>query len=499
MEIKEISKIYKALAGEEPVKVELLPGAGSSRCYYRIYTSAGKSLIATEANNKRDNISFRSLSKILKEEGCRVPEILYYSDEFPTIYFQSDHGDVALMTLIEKWQKNSIDPEVYNEMMQALRDSIDALIEIQTCSRISEVSQDIEPPLSALQIGWDLNYFKYDFLKPAGVEFDEYTLQADFDNLTQNIINFGKSLWGFMYRDFQSRNIMVDSSGVTLIDFQGGRFGPVLYDMVSLLWQAKARFTSEIRQELIDYYIERYSDAVGRDVRRDALQVLPYLKVFRTLQVLGAYGFRGLIQRKVHFIESIPFALSNLKELITAGGFEGLPELESCCRRLVEMQKRFQPNDTDRLRVEVFSFSYKKGYPEDFSGNGGGFMFDCRGMHNPGRYEEYKKLTGLDEPVIIFLEKRGEVQKFLDAAIQMVEPTVACYIRRRFKNLQVAFGCTGGRHRSVYCAQHLADYLAEKFPEIEIKLLHREQSIRQNYVEGRKSDPNLIGDKNYCS
>ncbi len=494
MEYEEIKKLYEEFCPGGFERAEKLPGSGSSRHYYRVFGKNGESVIATLAIDDMDNKAFRHLSDVFRKSGTHVPAILAYDESIPQYYLQSDHGSVSLMDLIARWQKSELDrslsPEekatIYREMIDCLRLAIIELIKIQKVDRSLIDEDKIYPPFSRRQIMWDLNYFKYDFMKPSGIEFNESALEDDFERLANSLCEIPETLCGFMYRDFQSRNIMVEPGEVTLIDFQGGRFGPVVYDIVSLLWQAKARFPKHIRQEMTDFYIEKYSETAGANIRKDMKRLLPKMVLFRTLQVLGAYGFRGLIEKKAHFIESIPFGLDNLNELLIAGELSDYPELEKCCRQLVAQRERYVPEQKSgsRLRVEVFSFSYKKGYPTDFSGNGGGFMFDCRGMHNPGRYDEYKPLTGLDKPVIDFLEERGEVQQFLSAASRMVEPAVECYRRRGFTNLQIGFGCTGGRHRSVYCAQHLAESLAQKFPDVEIDLCHREQGISKIYNSG---------------
>lgn len=131
------------------------------------------------------------------------------------------------------------------------------------------------------------------------------------------------------------------------------------------------------------------------------------------------------------------------------------------------------------LTVTIYSFSFKKGIPEDNSGNGGGYVFDCRSTHNPGKYDEYKQLTGLDQPVIDFLEKDGEILEFLSSVYTLVDHHVARFLERGFEHLQVSFGCTGGQHRSVYSAQHTAEHIKEKFPTVSIELIHRERGIQQ--------------------
>lgn len=308
------------------------------------------------------------------------------------------------------------------------------------------------------------------------VPFDEELLEDDFERLASRLTGDSAGPWGFMMRDCQSRNVMVSGGKPWWIDFQGGRRGPVAYDVVSMLWQAKAGLSDNEKKELAAVYAAEYEKITGNDAGL-LLDALPLLAFFRTLQVLGAYGFRGLVEKKAHFIESIDPALRNLENLYQRATGDDLPELRRVCSYVCTHSPSPAPHDG--LLVKVYSFSYKKGYPADFTGNGGGFMFDCRGMHNPGRYDEYKPFTGLDLPVREFLEERGEVQKFVAEAFDMVSPSVECYLHRGFSDLQVGFGCTGGRHRSVYCADMLARRIAAAFPDAKVMVIHREQNITE--------------------
>ncbi len=309
------------------------------------------------------------------------------------------------------------------------------------------------------------------------VDFDEELLEDDFENLVQQLVAVSGGCSGLMYRDFQSRNVMIKDGEPFLIDYQGARRGPSIYDAVSFLWQAKAGFRDEERMELLDYYQGCY---LSYRPSANALHASAWLFVaFRTLQVLGAYGFRGLVEGKAHFIESLPPALATLKSLLDKGLFSGFPELEKACRNAISSPRlRDLPSPDEKggpLNIDVYSFSYKKGYPKDLSGNGGGFMFDCRGMHNPGRYAEYKSLTGLDAPVRDFLKERGEADGFVKKALEIVIPSVETYLRRGFTRLQIGFGCTGGQHRSVYCAQEVGEALRKNYPAANIRIIHREQ------------------------
>ncbi len=280
-----------------------------------------------------------------------------------------------------------------------------------------------------------------------------------------------------MYRDFQARNVMLlNGEEPYLIDFQGGLRGPIYYDVASFLWQAKANYPPALRNELIAAYLQKLSEyqTVDKDY---FLNRLRYFVLFRTLQVLGAYGFRGLVEHKAHFLQSVPFAMATLRELL-AQPFAEMPYLCQILCELAQMPKWQHAfvGAQGRLTVRIFSFSYKKGIPDDLSGNGGGYVFDCRATHNPGRYEAYKKSTGMDADVIDFLEKDGEITVFLQSVYALADAHVARYLQRGFTDLMFSFGCTGGQHRSVYAAEHLAQHLARKF-DIDILLEHREQGI----------------------
>lgn len=481
-DIEILSQLFQKYSGFKPARIAKLSGAGSNRRYYRLLaddggTGSSFSCIGVGGDNLRDCRAFTSLSRVFRDHGLPVPEVYEVSGD-GMHYIQQDLGDISLFDIIGQKGPDS------TEVRELVKESLANLVEMQTVeSREWELHVEY-PAFSKRQVMWDLNYFKYEYLKPSGVDFDENLLEDDFEKLAEILTEDG-GRFGFMYRDFQSRNIMVCGDKPFFIDYQGGRPGPLLYDAVSFLWQAKAGFQEEFRHEMIHYYMEQLnkqgntsglqSDPTTADDCRAGLFAL-----FRTLQVLGAYGLRGLVERKAHFIESIPLALANLERLKLDGILDDYPELKRVAATICT-DRRFVKGDEDenRLHVKVFSFSYKKGYPSDYTGNGGGFMFDCRGMHNPGRYAEYRELTGLDAPVITFLEERGEVQKFVDNAYVLVSPSVETYLRRGFSDLQIGFGCTGGRHRSVYCAEHLARRLADSYPDAIVEVIHREQGMER--------------------
>ena len=356
---------------------------------------------------------------------------------------------------------------------------------------------------------FDLNYFKYCFLKATELDFHELKLEADFRLLAKDLT--AEKCDAFLYRDFQARNVMLDPKGSPyFIDFQGGRKGPYYYDLASFLWQASAKYPYKLRRELVYEYYNALKQFTEVPTPHHFVARLSLFVLFRILQVLGAYGFRGYFERKQHFITSIPPAIQNLRELLAVTNFP-YPYLMALLRKLTELPQ-FQQiatiasradcyKTTDRnpytphpqdgpptfskydaqgpLVVKVYSFSYRKGIPEDESGNGGGYVFDCRSTHNPGRYEPYKQLTGLDEPVIRFLEDDGEILTFLESIYKLADAHVRRYIQRGFTSLMFSFGCTGGQHRSVYSAQHLAEHIHQKFG-VEVRICHREQGITQS-------------------
>ena len=475
-ELKELSGRY---AGADAQSVVRLTAAGSNRVYYRLSLSDGKTFVGVEGTNPDENKAFLVIGRHLREAGLPVPEVLAVSDSGMS-YLLQDLGDDSLFGLMESARTGGS----YSPEQTALLEKVMRLLPDFQFKGGAGLDYSVCFPCESFDrrsIFWDLNYFKYSFLKATGLEFHETRLEDDFEHLA-SVLLADAPYDTFMYRDFQARNVMVKDDNPWFIDFQGGRRGPVEYDVASFLWQARAAYPASLREHLIDTYIGslcRYRKVDGGMFRKG----LMHFVLFRTLQVLGAYGFRGYFERKQHFIESIPQAISNLKELLDAG--VGAKEYPYLLRVLSEMVRlpQFAPASAPadgKLTVRVMSFSYRKGgIPEDNSGNGGGFVFDCRAMHNPGKYEQYKKITGADAPVIEFLESQGEVQHYLEHVYGLVDPAVDKYIGRGFLNLMVAFGCTGGQHRSLYCANHLAEHLKDKFGDrIHIVLEHREQQKR---------------------
>ena len=469
--MEKLQQLFHQYTGCEAETCQQLTPAGSPRRYYRL-TSGECSLIGAIGTSTPENEAFISIARQMRVQGLPAPEVCAVSDDHMR-YLQEDLGDTSLFGLLMEAQKrggyNESDMELLRSVMRMLPD-----IQWRTAESFDFTACHPSPELNHRGIQWDLHYFKYCFLKATGMEFDEERLEDDFGHLATILLKENDGC--FMYRDFQSRNIMIREGKPWLIDFQGGRRGPIEYDLVSFLWQARARFTPEMRQELITEYIHsaiRYRSFDEKIFN----QRLQYFVLFRTLQVLGAYGYRGYFERKSHFVQSIPMAIDNLRSLLDENDFTNLPYLTSILREMIALPRLAPYQEDTELTVRITSFSYRKGLPEDPSGNGGGFVFDCRAIHNPGRYDEYKQLTGMDEPVITFLDKEEAMQDFLTHVYGIVDYSVGKYLSRGFKNLMVSFGCTGGQHRSVYSAEHLATHLREKYG-VRILLEHREQQIK---------------------
>ena len=465
-----MTNLYLRYTGTEPESMEALPGAGSNRRYYRLKGTAN--LIGVCGTSAEENKAFIYMSRHFHEKGLPVPQVYEVSEDY-TCYLQEDLGDELLFQLIAQGRES----ELFDDAERQLLEQTIRLLPVLQFKGAEDMDFSVcypQPEFNRRSILWDLNYFKYCFLKTTGTEFQENRLEDDFDRMADILLQAEPS--AFMYRDFQSRNVMIHDGKPYFIDFQGGRKGPVYYDVASFLWQAKANFPDSLRLELIGRYLEALQPFY-RITEEDFLKTLRHFVLFRTLQVLGAYGFRGYFEKKPHFLQSIPFAIGNLRVLLE----QGYPEYPYLCEVLQCMTDQPQfvyERNKRKLTVSVMSFSYRKGIPEDPSGNGGGYVFDCRAVHNPGKYEQYKQLTGRDKPVIDFLENDGEILTFLEHVDTLVDAHVNRFLERGFTHLSVCFGCTGGQHRSVYSAEHVAHHLHEKFG-IRVELIHREQQITE--------------------
>lgn len=465
-----LAQLYQSYTGEAPTSIEPLPGAGSNRKYFRL--KGKESLIGVYGTSTEENRAFIYMARHFSQKGLPVPRILAESPD-QSVYLQDDLGDTSLFQLIKQGRESG---NFSDEETNILKRTIRLLPQIQF-EGSKEMDFSYCYPLATFNrrsVLWDLNYFKYCFLKATGLEFQENLLEDDFERMADTLLQIEPQV--FMYRDFQSRNVMIREEEPYFIDFQGGRKGPFYYDVASFLWQAKANYPDSLRQELLNEYIDALRPYHAID-KEQFLTTLRHFVLFRTLQVLGAYGFRGYFEKKAHFIQSVPYAIENLRQLLETD-FPEYPYLCLMLRKLTELPQFASIRNRRKLTVRVMSFSYKKGIPEDPSGNGGGYVFDCRAVHNPGKYEQYKQLTGRNKPVIDFLEQDGEILQFLEHVDALADAHVQRFLERGFTNLSICFGCTGGQHRSVYSAEHVAHHLNEKFG-VRIRLIHREQHIEQ--------------------
>ena len=466
----DIKKLFRQHNKESITSINMLPQAGSERHYFRIQTT-NNSFIATYGTNIKENESFIYFSDHFNKKQLATPKILFINDA-KDIYVQEDLGNISLLNKLEK---DGYSPEVYELYKKSLEQL--ALLQVKGHEGLDYRKCLTNTSFGKQAIMADLLYFKYYFLDALRRPYDKQKLIDDFEALS-NYLSHTEYKY-FMFRDFQSRNIMVkDNSSVHFIDYQGGMQGAPQYDVASLLWQAKANLPDEWKQSLLENYMNRFEKIIDQPVDREVFrsQYNGYVLI-RLLQVLGAYGFRGLFERKAHFLTSIPLALENLKWFINNQNIGlSLPEFKKVLEICIsdEVINEFTPlkaTDETALVVTINSFSYKKGIPIDVTENGGGFVFDMRGIFNPGRFDEYKKLSGLDKPVKDFLEQQTEMPVFLNGVYSIIDISVAEYINRNFESLMINFGCTGGQHRSVYAAEAIARHLRNKFG-IKIQLLH---------------------------
>ena len=537
--VMSLESLFEQYTGAAPVSVVPLTGSASHRRYFRLAGADGRTLIGVEGTDADENRAFLTIDRHFASKGIRVPQVLA---EDGLCYLQEDLGSTILYDALADGRSRGAYSQ---DEVALLRKTMAALPKIQVeGARGLDFSVCYpQPSFDGRMVDFDLNYFKYDYLKLTGLEFNEVRLQDDFDRFKADLLAEPSDT--FLYRDFNARNVMLVDGEPWFIDFQGGRRGPIYYDVASFLWQARARYPEALREELLQVYLEalRAYGPVDETHFRERLRLFI---LFRMLQVLGCYGYRGLWEKKQAFIDSIPPALDIVRNLLPFKDYPYLTEVlaglcgedfstppsaplemteegssaslgmtEGSTLRPDEDPLSCQPDDAplsfrpsktplsfrhedplscqpngaplsfrpseasgeiSSLTVTVYSFSFKKGIPEDASGNGGGYVFDCRSVHNPGKYERFKQLTGLDTPVIEFLEQDGEILRFLDHVYSLVDAHVERFLDRGFTHLQVSFGCTGGQHRSAYSAQHLAEHLVAKYP-VRVHLIHRERGI----------------------
>jgi aminoglycoside/choline kinase family phosphotransferase len=452
--LKQLFEQHYALPAEQvrPLQGQL---GGSGRAIVRL--TAGKlSAIGIVYPVREENAAFLEFSRHFRRHGLPVPEI-YAEDLNQSAYLEEDLGDT---TLFEFLGENRTGETIAPQAIEAYRNVVALLPRFQV-----EAGRDLNYkacyPRSSFDrqsIAWDLNYFKYYFLRLAGIPFNEEALEHDFTRLTKFLLGANHDY--FLYRDFQSRNVMLRDGKPFFLDYQGGRRGALQYDIASLLYDGKADLPPELRQELLDCYLDCLAGFI--EVDREAFMEHYYAFVYvRILQALGAYGFRGFYERKAHFLQSVPYALKNLRWLASHVKLPiALPALMDALDGMAGSEKlQGLASSAESLKVRIFSFSFHREMPTDESGNGGGFVFDARSLPNPGREEQFRSLTGKDAPVIDYLDRQESVHRYLAGVLSLVDASVSAYQRRGFKSLMVSFGCTGGQHRSVYLAERLAKHL----------------------------------------
>jgi aminoglycoside/choline kinase family phosphotransferase len=475
--IIQIQQLYNTINHLHWDQIHKIPQSGGDRIYFRIHQGE-QSWIATVSVNIKENQTFIYFAQHFKTKGLPVPQVLAINKE-GTCYIQEDVGNTSLLEILEKEGKTEHVFSLFQKSLKAL-----AALQVK-----GQEGLDYQKCLTSKLFGnqsimTDLLYYKYYFLDSLQYPYDKQALMNEFELLSDQLAS--KDFNYFLFRDFQSRNIMVHNDEVYFIDFQGGMQGGLSYDVASLLWQAKAELNQDWKDKLVDYYIQEVNKLLPNTLNEAAFKKqYNGFVLLRLLQVLGAYGFRGLFERKAHFLASIPLGLNNLKNFLATTHLEqDAPVFASVLQWMVsdEVIARFTPpiaNDDTALEITIHSFSYKKGIPVDPTENGGGFVFDMRGILNPGRFDEYKKLSGLDKPVQDFLEQKTKMNVFLNSVWDLVDINVEDYLKRGFSSLQINFGCTGGQHRSVFAAEQTARHLRNKY-KLKVHLSH---TNKDNWVK----------------
>lgn len=469
---KTLTELFESWANEKLIDYSPLPPSGSYREYYRLQGQS-KKVLGVYNQDLKENEAFFHFTEQFLSNKLNVPRI-YYIHTDKSFYLIEDLGNTTLYDLIAEQQKsNTFNRDLINYYKQVIKNL--PLFQIQAGNALDYNYCYPRKAFDKQSMMWDLSYFKYYFLKLAKIPFDEQLLENDYHIFTDFLLNTDCNY--FLYRDFQSRNILIHNGKTYFIDYQGGRRGALQYDLASLLYDAKADIPHEVRIELLNDYINEVNKYIPVDEKEFKDYYFGYVLI-RILQAMGAYGFRGFYEKKTHFLQSIPYALSNLRYLLDQVTFPvKIPTLLSILDHLTNSEKLkkigiSKTQESKRLTVSLYSFSYKQGISFKDNPHGGGFIFDCRALPNPGRLEQYKTLSGLNREVIHYLENEHEVADFLSGVTQIVDQSVENYISRDFEHLSVGFGCTGGQHRSVYCTEQLKKHLQSRF-EINVQIEHK--------------------------
>ena len=463
-----LAEMAAAYAGKTPISCVPLAQSGSHRRYYRFTFADDSTLIGVYNEDIAENKAFFEYTRFFGEQLLNVPTLL-------TVHEDQQHyllNDLGKQTLYDLLCENRKDNDDFQEVMDYYKKVVAMLPQFQMTAK-KGLDMSVAYPRAAFDrqsMQWDLNYFKYYYLKMVNISFNEQLLEDDYQKFMDYLLDADDDY--FLYRDFQSRNIMVYQNDVWFIDYQGGRKGALQYDIASLLYDAKADLSPETREELLDCYLDSLSNyiAVDREQFRASFNAFSLIRI---MQAMGAYGYRGYFERKLHFLQSVPYAIRNMRYLLQHNALPAnLPELRHVLQTVVDSYVEPKQQNTDVLTVTVQSFSFKKGVPDDPSGNGGGFVFDCRALPNPGREKKYATFTGKDDCVKAYLEQYKEVEVFVNHVCAIVDMSVDNYLERKFTHLTVNFGCTGAQHRSVYFAERTAAHLRAKYPQIIVELRH---------------------------
>lgn len=471
--IRLLKDMFREYSGSEAGSVKPLQPSASSRKYFRLQNGKD-SVIGSFNSDIQENEAFFYIAEQMRDVGINIPEI-YAVNKSRDLYLQEDLGDETVYDKLKEFKDND------DQTTALYRKVIGQLVRIhfEASPRLDYSICYPRKKFDRQSILWDLNYFKYMYLKVAQIPFNEQNLENDFQTLTDHLLEAPDNF--FLYRDFKSKNIMIKDDELYFIDFQGGREGANHYDLASLLYEGKQNISQDLRSVLLQHYCDtaqKYPAFNENSFRK----YFPAYILIRLLQVFGAYGYRGLIEKKTHFVESIPGGLKNIASLLKNYDLHcDVPYLKEVLQNMLLQKANFSVNESiEGLNVDVYSFSYKKGIPEDYSGNGGGFVFDCRCIPNPGRQEKFKTMTGRDTEVAEYIASINEAMEFKDSVCKLVDIAVTNYLLRGFDHLQISFGCTGGQHRSVFMAEKITEYLSKTYA-LRVNLLHRELNISKIY------------------
>ena len=477
-------RLYSARFGRPPRSILEIAGDGSNRSYYRLIGDDLRTAVGAVGPDREENRAFISFTNAFRSAGLPVPE-LYGQDESIGVWIEEDLGDTTLFNALVEARKREPGSAFPRSILPLYRRVVEVLPRFQVeGGRVIDYS--VAYPRDAFDrqsILWDLNYFKYHFLKLAHIPFNEQRLENDFATLANFLLRADTR--HFLYRDFQSRNIMMVDDEPYFIDYQGGRRGAPQYDIASLLYDAKADIPHDVRDELLAHYLDALSQHLEFD-RKEFVRLYRGYVLVRIMQAMGAYGYRGFFERKPRFLQSVPFAARNIRRLLGNGLPVEMPELQGVFEAIVDAwaHKGEDAESLPGLIVRVNSFSFKRGYPDDDGGHGGGYVFDCRSLPNPGRHLEYRTLCGRDAGVVEYIERSAESHDYWTHVRALVDTQITEYLRRGFTSLTISFGCTGGQHRSVYFAERLSAHIRYAYPQVNVRLTHREENVWPKDVEG---------------